>query len=148
MNEFITTTHKDFEIKTLDSIDKSEKPKILFVCVNGSLNEEDFVLQNNTFVSEKRDFERYGKVEIYNDRELYYIKSFRGGRAGEIVPDPYGLLSKDTDLSLQNEQRGGRFCEYIPVKQEIFVQYRQYLLTRQPILFKGVENAIKNGERI
>lgn len=140
--EFIVSTRKGESSANVDV----DKPVIHFLTVNGSLHQYEYELKNNTYVSVKRENELYGKVEVYNDRELYFLKAFRGGRSGEIIPDPHGLLTRDTDLSTELVERGSRFCEYLRVRPELFVSYRDYLRTRVRAVFDGVVNAIKNGE--
>ncbi len=130
------------------STEYNERPTIQFMSVNGSLVEEDFYIEGNTFVSEK-DFERYGKIESYSDGDTkYFLKSFRGGRPGEVVPDPYGMFAKANDLSIYTDIRGERFCEYLRVKKLVFDGYQQYLQSRNPRFYSWVVQIILSGERL
>jgi len=141
-NEFVTKARKDPELAE----NEDEKPIIYFLYKDGDLKAEPYKLENNIFMSAENEHIIFGKIELYSNREIYYLKSFKGGRSGEIIPDPHGFMSKDTDLSAKLVQRGSRFCEYLRVKPELFVNYRHYLQTRNDTYFTGVVNAIKNGE--
>lgn len=140
----IAPSKKDLPVST----EYNQKPVIDFLSLNGSLTEEDYYVEGNVFVS-VNDSDRWGKIESYPDGDKrYFLKSFRGGRPGEIIPDPYGMFAKANDLSVYTDKRGERFCEYLRVKKSIFESYQQYLQTRNPRQFSGVVQEILNGERL
>lgn len=125
-----------------------ELSSISFLNMDGLLTTEDYMLSEDSkhYVS-KEDFKKLGKVEKWSDgSEDTYLKRFRGGRPGEIIFDPYAMLSKPTDLSAFATQRGERFCEYVKVKPELFDCYRAYLETRNPRYFASVDKAMKDGD--
>ena len=116
--------------------------------MDGKLTEDPYELSsNNNFVS-KADYCRYGKIEMYSDKVKYFLKSFKAGRPGETVPDPWSAFFKIEDLSVIPTARGSRTCEYLEVSKYYFELYNEYLETRNPIQFKFVERAILNGERM
>ena len=125
---------------------KTEVPKILFLNIDGFLVSDQFELSGMQYVSINNESKFAGKVEQYDKTFVYYVKTFRGGRPGEVLYDPYGALSKPTDLSLSTARRGERFCEYMKVSEVVFNSYLQYLRTRNPIWFKQAERTILNNE--
>ncbi len=131
----------------MSNLQKQELPRIEFLRKDGSLQEEPFKLSEyNAFVSTENDYLAYGKIEHYKDGTRYFLKEFRGGRIGEYLPDPYGFMTKETDLSTLNEQRGGRYCEYTRVKPVLFEGYKEYLQTRNERHFQWVLQQFLSGE--
>jgi hypothetical protein len=135
--------------RKLNNLGATERPIIHFLSINGSLTEEEFDLSEDKrqYVS-INDHQRYGKIESFKDENIHYLKTYRGGRDGEFVPDPYGYFGTDVDLSVQNNQRGGRFCEYQRVTPEVFRSYQIYLHTRVPAYLDGVVKAFRDQEFI
>lgn len=126
-----------------------EIPTIHFLTVNGTVHEEVFELSPyKQYVSKEKDFERYGKVETFNDKTLYYVKTFKGGRSGEVVPNPYSPFAKGEDLSTFNTKRGDRLAEYTQVSQRLFLTYQVFLRTRNDLYHRQVERDILNGDRM
>jgi len=150
----ITTTKKSSAQtnKTIDEINKPNLPYIDFLYKDGNLKQDNYSLSpQNYFVSENDNL-CYGKIEIYpstnevDSRTFYYLKQFRGGRPGEYLPDPYGLLSTPYDLSTNNDRRGERFCEYVRVRKDLFDSYQEYLKTRNPRIFRYVEKSLLDND--
>lgn len=118
--------------------------QISFLLIDGSQKTEEFILDNNTYLS-KEDYNKYGKIEFYSNSNgdtvdtKYYLKQFRGGRPGELLVDPYGMMSKAEDLSAFVTQRGSRFCEYVAVPQDIYNSYVFYLRLRDSRHFRTCE---------
>lgn len=141
----ITTAQKDTKL-TLSENDY-EKPDIYFLFQNGTVDQTEYFLENNHFLSVE-DHKTLGKVEVYTKGNKYFLKQYRGGRPGEFLPDPYGSFYKPEDLSAKAVQRGTRFCEYLEVKESLFTTYQTYLINRNPLYFKSVEKAVANREHI
>jgi hypothetical protein len=142
------TSAKPGTKNTLETMNVVDPPEIHFLTEDGNLTQDKFTLsEQNHFVSTE-DWKRYGKVETFDGKNRFYLKTFRGGRPGETLPDPWGLLSKREDLSTFATQRGTRSCEYVQVSEQWFQTYTTYLQTRNPVFFKHVERAILNGERM
>jgi len=126
-----------------------EVPDVLFLGVTGKLFQEDFKLADNGhYISIDHDWERYGKVEKFTANTYYYLKSFKGGRVGEIIPNPYSAFAQSNDLSLSTDKRGTRVCEYLLVGERVFNTYQTFLRTRNDIYFRQVERDILNGDRL
>lgn len=121
---------------------------IAFLNQDGVLTVEDYLLsEDKRYFVAGNDWQKFGKVEKFSDgSETHYLKRFRGGRVGEVLINPYGMLSKPSDLSAFATQRGERFCEYVKVKPEIFDCYKMFLATRNSRYFDGAEKAIKDGD--
>ncbi len=127
--------------------DNVQLPRIFFMYKDGKFREDEYFVSGLQYISQN-EYEVFGKIEKFDNQTNYYLKSYKGGRTGETVPDPYGSFFKESDLSTVSNQMGTRICEYLQVKQEIFEYYQNYLETRSPIWFKYVERAILNGERL
>lgn len=131
--------------------ESKEQPTLVaihFLNIDGTLSDETYELSEDRkyFVS-LEDFKKYGKVEEWSDgSKVQFLKRFRGGRPSEIVPDPWSMMAKSTDLSAYTTRRGERFCEYVKVKQEIFDTYQVYLQTRNPRYFAFVDKSMKDGD--
>ena len=90
---------------------------------------------------------RYAKVEFYEDRKVYYIKTYRAGaRHGQVVADPNSLLGSEQDLSNNNDLYGSRICEYFKVGEKTFYDYVDYLVTKNPARLRFVERSVLDGE--
>ena len=122
--------------------DKKELVYIKFLNQDGLEFNSDIELVNNGYVS-KEDHKTFGKVEGYSNGKVvsykYFLKQYRGGRPGELLVDPYGMMSKVEDLSAFVTQRGGRFCEYISVTEDIYNTYLLYLRSRDSRYFRSCE---------
>lgn len=136
-------------ITTVKSINNTGEyvtiPTVHFLILSGDLKEESALLNTDNpsqgYVS-KEDYNKYGKIQIYENKSKYFLKQFRGGRPGELLVDPYGMFAKSEDLSTFSTQRGHRFCEYVEVTPEIFDHYVAYLKTRDSRYIRYCEKYI------
>jgi hypothetical protein len=138
--------------KNVNELNQPTLPLIKFLYQDGSLHTDKYSISpKNHFVSE-RDNLSYGKIEEYPETDngpsktVHYLKQFRGGRPGEYLPNPWGPLATAYDLSTNNDKRGERFCEYVRVREGLFNSYQDYLKTRNPLVFQGVEKAFLDGD--
>lgn len=124
---------------------------IYFLLNDGSEIHEIPVLNDNKAYVSSQDHNKFGKVELYKVgskiRQDYYLKQYRGGRSGELLVDPYGMFARPEDLSAFVTQRGHTFCEYIPVKEEVYESYVNYLKSRDSRYFRYAEKAILDTVR-
>jgi hypothetical protein len=129
--------------------DPVERPDIWFLDEDGKLVQEEFILSPfNHYVSKEFDWKRYGKVEVFLNKTIYSLKTFKNGRVGEVLPDRWGALSQTNDLSTFSDRKGSRSAEYQQVSERLFQTYQTYQKTRNPIYFRQVERDILNGDRL
>lgn len=132
-------------------LDDVKLETVYFLVQDGSQVNEVPILNDNRVYVSATDHNKFGKVEVYkignSIKEDYFLKQYRGGRPGELLVDPYGMFSKQEDLSAFVTQRGHKFCEYIPVKADVYNSYVNYLLTRDSRYFRFAEKAILDTVR-
>lgn len=135
-------------ITTTKKPELNEQPElhtVYFLDKDGFEKEEIPTIHDRAYVSQT-DHDKYGKVEVYRlEDKLYrncFLKQFRGGRAGELLVDPYGMFAKPEDLSAYVNTKGHRFCEYTPVSEVIYESYVNYLRTRDVRYFRFAEKAV------
>ena len=139
------TNPKTLEKVSIDEVTNSDVPRIEFLKQDGSLVEEPFEISPKGFYVSTNDGFSYGKIEHYANKTVYALKQFRGGRPGEYLVNPYGILSTPYDLSTNNDKRGERFCEYLVLREDLFRNYQDYLMTRNPRVFNYVEKQVKEN---
>lgn len=122
-------------------------PRYIFLDLNGKKIENEALeivpTIRGTYIISKNDKNRTGKIELYEGKSKYFIKTIKFGYPGEILVDPVNSNVQAAYTNVDNMQKS---CEYTAVSQDTFDLYSRYLSTKNPIHFQNVVRRLNNGE--
>jgi hypothetical protein len=133
--------------KAIKSNDEIKLTLIYFFAKDGKMTEDKYKKDNKGNLISEQDGSRYAKAEFYSNKEKkYYLKTYRNGRVGEVICDPYSLLGSPTDLLANNDLYSSRSAEYSLVSEQMLADFIEYLRTRNPSRIRLIERNYLNGD--